>query len=54
MKEYEKIDFEEMYEASEEMYEKEYSHGEYCHEQSFKWGFQEGVAFIENRIKNYE
>lgn len=30
------IEFEEIYNVSEEVYNKEYSHGEYCHEQSFK------------------
>lgn len=52
-KEYEKCcaliedpcDFETMYEKSEEIYNEEYSKGEYCHEQSFKWGFQEGFDY---------
>ena len=29
--------------ACDNRYLEEYAHGEYCHEQSFKWGFQEGV-----------
>lgn len=41
------IEFEEIYNESERIYEKDYSTGEYCHEQSFKWGFQEGVKFAE-------
>ena len=51
------IRFEDMYMASEEEYKNNYSHGEYCHEQSFKWGFQEGVEFVEgefiDRLKEY-
>ena len=35
--------------ACDERYTKEYSHGEYCHEQSFKWGFQEGVEWLEKQ-----
>ena len=30
------------FEAYFEIYNKEYSKGEYCHETSFKWGFEEG------------
>ena len=30
-------------------YSEEYAHGEYCHEQSFKWGFQEGVDWLEKQ-----
>ena len=29
----------------------EYSTGEYCHEQSFKWGFQEGFEYAMKLIK---
>lgn len=31
-----------MLNKADEVYQKDYSTGEYCHEQSFKWGFQEG------------
>jgi len=30
------------FDAYYEIYQKEYSKGEYCHETSFKWGFEEG------------
>ena len=33
--------------ACDKRYSEEYAHGEYCHEQSFKWGFQEGVDWLE-------
>ena len=46
------IRFEDIYMASEEEYKNNYSHGEYCHEQSFKWGFQEGVDYCEFEILN--
>lgn len=42
------MDVEQMYAAASEEYEKNYSTGEYCHEQSFLWGFQEGVEFSES------
>lgn len=38
-------EFEAMYDESERIYNEEYSTGEFCHEQSFKWGFQEGFDF---------
>lgn len=44
-------DFETMYNESERVYNEEYSTGEYCHEQSFKWGFQEGFDFAMKLIK---
>ena len=44
-------DFETMYNESERIYNEEYSTGEYCHEQSFKWGFQEGFDFAMKLIK---
>ena len=37
-------------EAAEKRYEEEYSTGEYCHEQSFKWGFQEGVDWHKEQM----
>ena len=37
-----------MYAAASEEYQNNYSTGEYCHEQSFLWGFQEGVELAES------
>ena len=37
-----------MYAAASEEYKNNYSTGEYCHEQSFLWGFQEGVELAES------
>ena len=37
-----------MYAAAFEEYKNNYSTGEYCHEQSFLWGFQEGVELAES------
>lgn len=42
------MDPEQMYTAASEEYQKNYSTGEYCHEQSFLWGFQEGVELAES------
>ena len=39
--------FEDMYEASKQCYDSKYNKDEYCHEQSFKWGFQEGAEWRE-------
>lgn len=36
-----------MLNKADEVYQKDYSTGEYCHEQSFKWGFQEGYEQAE-------
>lgn len=47
------IEFEELYNESERIYKKDYSTGEYCHEQSFKWGFQEGVNFAEKKLTEW-
>ena len=44
-------EFDKMYYESERVYNKDYSTGEYCHEQSFKWGFQEGFDFAMKLIK---
>ena len=44
--------FETMYNESERVYNEEYSTGEYCHEQSFKWGFQEGSKWTEIEMLN--
>lgn len=35
--------------ACDKRYSEEYAEGEYCHEQSFKWGFQEGVEWLEKQ-----
>lgn len=35
--------------ACDKIYSTDYNHGEYCHEQSFKWGFQEGVEWLEKQ-----
>lgn len=35
--------------ACDKRYSEEYAEGEYCHEQSFKWGFQEGVDWLEKK-----
>ena len=45
------MEFEAMYNESERIYNEEYSTGEFCHEQSFKWGFQEGFDFAMKLIK---
>ena len=37
-----------MHAAASEEYKNNYSTGEYCHEQSFIWGFQEGVELAES------
>ena len=42
------MDVEQMHAAASEEYKKNYSTGEYCHEQSFLWGFQEGVEFMKS------
>jgi hypothetical protein len=51
---YDKLDnhtysFEDMYEASKQCYDSKYNKDEYCHEQSFKWGFQEGAEWREQK-----
>ena len=40
--------------ACDKRYAEEYAHGEYCHEQSFKWGFQEGVDWLEKQGEQKE
>lgn len=35
--------------ACDKLYLEEYSHGEHCHKQSFKWGFQEGINWLEKQ-----
>ena len=42
------MDVEQMYADASEEYKNNYSTGEYCHEQSFLWGFQEGVELAES------
>ena len=44
-------DFDRMYMESEKRYKEEYSKNEYCHEQSFKWGFQEGYDYAHEKEK---
>ena len=44
------IDVEQINEACTHEYNENYAHGDYCHEQSFRWGFQEGVEFCENEM----
>ena len=39
-----------MLNKADEIYQKDYSTGEYCHEQSFKWGFQEGYEATEKNL----
>ena len=39
------------FEAYFEIYNKEYSKGEYCHETSFKWGFEEGSRWKREQMK---
>ena len=34
----------------ERIYNEDYSTGEYCHEQSFLWGFQEGFQFSNKKM----
>lgn len=38
------------FDAYFEIYNKEYSTGEYCHETSFKWGFEEGSRWQKVQI----
>ena len=42
------MNVEQMHAAASEEYKNNYSTGEYCHEQSFLWGFQEGVELAES------
>ena len=42
------MDVEQMHAAASEEYKNNYSTGEYCHEQSFLWGFQEGVELAKS------
>ena len=44
------ISVEEMNDACDKEYNENYSHGGYCHEQSFRFGFQEGVEFAEKKV----
>lgn len=42
---------EEEFNTGEETYIQEgYSEGEYCHKQSFCWGFQEGIEWLKSKI----
>lgn len=42
---------EEVFIKADDIYNEEYSKGEYCHEQSFKWGFQEGYNYSHENDK---
>ena len=44
------ISVEEMNDACGKEYNENYSHGGYCHEQSFRFGFQEGTEFCEQAV----
>ena len=46
------MNVEQRHTAASEEYKKNYSTGEYCHEQSFLWGFQEGVDYMESAGKS--
>ena len=41
------ITAEQMHEACDNEWNENYAHGGYCHEQSFRWGFQEGTMYAE-------
>ena len=47
----------EIFEACISEYQKNYSNGEYCHEQSFIWGYQEGFDYavqeLIKKVRNY-
>lgn len=47
----ERLNNDELFEAIDKEYNENYFNGEYCHKQSFSWGFQEGVNWILNKIK---
>ena len=45
----------EEFNAGEEIYiQKGYSDGEYCHKQSFCWGFQEGIEWLKSQLTKEE
>ena len=48
------ISVEQMNEACDNEYKENYAHGEYCHEQSFRWGFQEGIECAERILADTE
>lgn len=45
------MDAERIDKAAREEYNSWYSTGAFCHEQSFLWGYQEGVYFAEKYIR---
>lgn len=45
------ITVEQMNDACDKEYKENYSHGGYCHEQSFRFGYQEGVEYAEKQVK---
>lgn len=44
------ISVEQMNEACDNEYKENYAQGGYCHEQSFRFGFQEGIEFAERML----
>lgn len=48
------ISVEQMNEACDNEYKENYAHSGYCHEQSFRFGFQEGVEFAEQKLADTE
>lgn len=48
------MDVEQMHAAASEEYKKNYSTGEYCHEQSFLWDFKKELSWLNQiLVKNY-
>lgn len=39
---------------AQKTFDEHYSTGEYCHEQSFLWGFQEGADYKERELKTVQ
>ena len=44
--------YEEMLADAEAEYDKEYSGGQYCHRQSFLWGYQEGFEAAMRKLNS--
>ena len=45
------ITYEKIMEKADEVFEKDYSTGQFCHKQSFIWGFQEGADCVLEAIQ---
>ena len=45
-------EIEQMFDAFEKKYNNNYSTGQYCHDASFKWGFQEGAEWMQRKMIN--